>query len=106
MYPALADVDWVQTEDPSRLIRIVLHGMVGPVHLNGELFKTTAPIMPGQGTMLSDERIAEVLTFVVQTFGGQDAAVIVTAEEVKAVREKERDRQVPWTEKELLQLGD
>lgn len=99
----MAGTNWARETDPAALIRIVLHGMVGPVHVNGAVFRTSAPIMPGQGAMLPDERIAEVLTFVLQRFGERD--VTVTAEDVAKVREAEKDRAVPWTEKELLEGG-
>lgn len=100
MYPPIAGVDWVREADAERLIRVVLHGMVGPLHLNGEAFQTSAPIMPAQGAMLSDERIAEVLTFVMQRFGGRD--VTVSNEEVREVREVDENRTLPWTERELF----
>ena len=46
-YPSLESSDWV-SGDPGRLIRIVLHGLEGPITLNGEAFLSKTPIaMPG-----------------------------------------------------------
>ena len=98
VYPPLAGSDWT-SGDPERLIRVVLHGLVGPLSLNGETFQSTSgvPMPPFQG--LSNQQIAEVLSFVRERFGG--GAEPVTPEQVRGVRERERGRQVPWTANEL-----
>jgi mono/diheme cytochrome c family protein len=100
-YPPLAGTEWVRMDDPGVLIRIILHGMVGPVTVNGEVYQTSAPIMPGQGPMLPDDRIARIVGFVLNEFGDQN--VEVTEQMVRQIRDAEKDRSLPWTEKELLQ---
>ncbi|WP_075090750.1 c-type cytochrome [Verrucomicrobium spinosum] len=70
--------------------------------MNGKPFPTPAPIMPPQGT-LSDEQIANVLTYVRTAFGNTASAV--SAAEVKAVRTAEAARTSPWTEAELLKIA-
>lgn len=102
MFPPLAGSDWVSAKKPDRLIRMVIHGITGPISVNGKPFPTPAPIMPPQGT-LSDEQIANVLTYVRTAFGNTASAV--SAAEVKAVRTAEAARTAPWTEAELLKIA-
>lgn len=99
MFPPLAGTDWVNSGSPDRLIRIVLHGLMGPIKINKEPFTSAAPLMPPQGAALSDEQIAGVLTFVRQSFG--NSAGPVTSEQVKAVRDAEKARAAMWTGDEL-----
>jgi len=101
MFPPLAGSDWVMAAKPDRLIRIVLHGITGPIQLNGQPFTTPAPIMPPQGT-LSDDQIAAVLSYVRTNFGNKAGAV--TAAEVRAVREAEKARTAMWTQAELEKI--
>ena len=73
-------------------IRILLNGKEGPVGL-----------MPPLGTTLSDEQIADVLTFVRRSWGNQASAVDPAA--VADTRKQTAGRTRPWTEKELMELG-
>lgn len=102
MFPPVAGSDWVSAPKPDRLIRIVLHGFTGPITINGKPFTTPAPLMPPQGAALSDQQIADVLTYVRQSFGNK--ASIVTPEQVKAIREAEKARAAMWTEAEILKI--
>ncbi len=102
MFPPLAGSDWVKAKKADRMIRIVLHGLNGPVQVNGVPFTTPAPLMPPQGAALSDAQIADVLTYVRAEFGGGASAV--TPDEVKAIREAEKARAAMWTEAELLKI--
>jgi mono/diheme cytochrome c family protein len=104
MFPPLAESDWVSAPKPDRLIRIVLHGLMGPITINGEFFKTPAPMMPPQGAALSDEQIAQVITYIRNTWGGQPNAV--TTDEVSAIRNKEKGRSMMWTADELANIDD
>ena len=102
MFPPLADSDWVSAKKPDRMIRMVLHGFTGPVTINGKPFTTPAPLMPPQGSALSDQQIADVLTYVRDSFGGKASAV--TPDQVKAIREAEKSRTAMWTEAELKSI--
>lgn len=102
MFPPLAGSDWVTAKKPDRLIRMVLHGITGPIKINGQLFTTPAPMMPGQAT-LSDEQIANVLTYIRNSWNNQAGAV--KPEEVASIREAEKARATPWTEVELLKIS-
>ena len=67
--------------DESRLIGIVMNGFSEGVEINGDTY--TNP-MPGFGTSLKDEEIADVLTYVRNSFGNK--ASEISAEQVKALR--------------------
>ena len=78
----------VATGDPSAPVRVLLHGKQGEVGL-----------MPPLGTSLSDEQIANVLTYVRREWG--HTASPVTAAQVSAERAATADRDRPYTAAEL-----
>ncbi len=78
-FPPLAGSDYLEA-DPRRAIGIVLHGLTGPVTVNGKEFNSVMPPM----TQLSDVEVADALTYVMNSWGN-DLGVI-TAAEVAAVR--------------------
>lgn len=96
-FPPLAGSEWVQASKPDRIIRIVLNGLEGPIHVKGMTY-AAAP-MPAQRDVLSDEQIAAVLTYARQTWGNK--ASPVTTEEVKASRSATAGRTKAWTQAEL-----
>lgn len=102
MFPSLASSDWIRAPKPDRLIRIVLHGLTGPIKVNGQSFSTPAPLMPPQSS-LSDQQIADVLTYIRSNFG--NSAGVVTAAQVQAIRETEKARTGMWTEEELTGIS-
>ena len=102
MFPPVAASDWVAKPKADRLIRMVLHGFMGPITINGKPFASPAPLMPPQGAALSDDQIANVLTYVRNSFGNQAGAV--SPADVKAIRESEKARTAMWTEAEILKI--
>ena len=97
IYPPLAESDFVNG-DAATLAKIVIHGLTGPIKVRGEDFKQLAPIpMPPMG--LTDQQIADVLTYVRGQFGNKAPAVKV--DEVKAVRGATGERSTFWTADEL-----
>ncbi|HXG49130.1 MAG TPA: HEAT repeat domain-containing protein [Methylomirabilota bacterium] len=95
--PPLAGSEWVS--GPSeRLVRIVLHGMRGPVRVKGQTFELD---MPALG-VLDDEQIAAVLTYIRREWGHTFSPV--APELVKKVRAETADREAGWTEAELLRV--
>ena len=81
MNPPLIKTSWV-LGSKTVLIEQVLKGSANKIEIDGEKFHGA---MPAQ-TQLTDEQIADVLTFVRNSFGNK--ASIVTPTEVKAVRAK------------------
>ncbi len=97
IYPSIAGSDWAGG-NPERLIKMLLHGLSGPIRVNGEEFKQLAVLpMPPMG--LNDQQIADVLSYVRANFSNKAAAV--TPEQVKAVRAATNERAVFWTQDEL-----
>ena len=94
--PPLVGSDWPKGP-AARSIKIVLSGMEGPVEVAGKSYNI---VMPPQGAVLSDEKIAAALTYVRKAFAGGAGAV--TPDEVKAVRAATAQRTTPWTAEELL----
>ena len=74
--------------DKARSIRIVLRGMSGPISVNGTTYDSVMPPV----VQLTDEQVANVLTYVRNTWGNSGDAV--TPEEVAKVR---KDAPVPLT---------
>lgn len=67
------------------LIEQVLRGSSGKVEIDGDTFNNT---MPPLSSLLTDQQIADVLTYVRNNFGNNGSAV--TAGEVKVLRAKTR----------------
>ena len=78
-FPPLANTDGV-SGDKARLIDVVLHGLEGTIEVNGEIYDGVMP----PHNFLSDEELAEILTFIRQNFGNEASAV--SPEEVNEVR--------------------
>jgi mono/diheme cytochrome c family protein len=103
--PPLAGSDFVNGS-PERLIRVLLHGLQGPITVSGKTFN--GAVMPGFGRLpkspfnWSDENIARVLSYLRQAWGNSSSPI--TAETVSRIRQVTGDRE-PWTEEELVQVG-
>ena len=78
MNPPLTQTTWV-LGDKARLVKVVLNGMEGE-DIDGESY---ANIMPAFDA-LTDKQIADVLTYVRNSFGNKATAVL--APEVKTIR--------------------
>ncbi len=92
MFPNLRTSERV-LEEPEKLIRILLHGLTGPI--DGEQY---SELMPAMG-MNDDKWIASVITYMRKDYG--NIRVSIKPEEVKAIREKYEGNRLPWTLKEL-----
>lgn len=101
-FPPLAGSDWAMG-GTERNIRVVLHGLMGPIKVKGVDF-ATPNAMPPQGAVLSDQDIANVLTFVRNSWGNKGG--VVTKEMVQKVREAEKSRATPWAMAELEKFAD
>lgn len=96
--PSLVESEWVNGP-PEHLIRIVLHGLQGPVEVNGEQWNQQMPGLGGS-PVLNDERLASVLTYARRAWGNYGSAI--EPEQVAAVRQASAQRAMPWTVAELL----
>jgi len=98
VYPPLAGSEWV-SDDPERLVKVILHGLAGPISVAGQKYGTGRAVpMPAMGG-LNDQQVAAVLSYVRREFG--ESAPEISAEFVKKIRAKTADRVKPWTAEEL-----
>lgn len=79
MYPPLQNSNIV-TGDKDKLIHILLNGLEGEIEVNGDIYDG---VMPKQSN-LTDEQIANVLTYIRQNLGNK--AGEVRMEEVAKMR--------------------
>lgn len=79
-FPPLAKSDYLN-KDVNRSIRTVIHGLSGPIVVNGKKYNSA---MTPQG--LNDQQIADVLTYVYSSWGNNGTKV--TPAMVKAQRAK------------------
>ena len=98
-FPPLAGSEWVLAQSPNRIIRLVLNGGQGPMEVKGQIYGAAA--MPPWKDLLKDEDIAAVLTYVRQHKDWGNSAPPVNPDQVKAIREKIKDRTEPFTAEEL-----
>jgi len=95
VFPPLAGSEWA-TGDEAKAVRILLHGVTGPIEVAGETFNG---MMPPWGPTLKDADIAAVLTYVRSTWGNKGTPV--TAATVAKIRAATASRTTPWTAAEL-----
>ncbi len=79
-FPPLAKSDFLNA-DKNRAIGVVSHGLEGQIKVNGEMYNSTMPKIT-----LTDEEIANVLTYVYNSWDNKGGAV--TTEEVVQVKSK------------------
>jgi mono/diheme cytochrome c family protein len=89
-FPPLVGSEWLAYSE-ERLIRILLHGMQGPIKVKGVEYNGAMPAVgPGSGYNLNPEKVAAVLTYVRKEWGGIDTPV--TAAKVAEIRGKDGTR--------------
>jgi nitrite reductase (NO-forming) len=81
VFPPLAKSDYLMA-NKQRSIEIVLNGLSGAVQVNGSAYNSVMPPM----SQLNDDDIANILTYVRNSWGNQGAAVLPA--EVAALRAK------------------
>ncbi|MBX3736323.1 MAG: cytochrome c [Candidatus Didemnitutus sp.] len=97
VYPPLAGSEFVlKPEHEKHIIKIVLFGLNGPITVKGANFNNA---MTPFGSLLKDEQIAQVLTYVRSEWGNN--APEIKPEQVAAIR-AELGARGPWTVEELL----
>ncbi|QDL36328.1 c-type cytochrome [Rhodoferax sediminis] len=90
VFPPLAGSDWVAGKEAT-LIAIVLHGINGPLTVEGKPYNGAMPTFQGQ---LQDAEVAAVLTHVRSQWGNTGAPI--TADAVAAVRKDTASRTEPF----------
>ena len=101
VFPPLAGSEWVAGSE-ERLIRIVLHGLQGPVKVKRVDYMGAMPAAgPGSGFNLNADKVAAVLSYVRKEFG--NGAPPVSAQKLAEIATKEGSRG-PWTAADLEKL--
>lgn len=90
VFPPLAGSEWV-LESPERLASIPLRGIAGELTVKGVKYNG---MMPAFASQLDDAELAAVLTYIRSDWGNQADAI--TAETVAKVRERFKDKAMPW----------
>jgi mono/diheme cytochrome c family protein len=101
--PPLINATALRLDKKDMAIRILLHGMKGPVE--GKSYPSEMPSMKEN----RDRWISSVLSYARYQFGDKDKKgakgnITVSTAEVKAIRDKYADRSNPWTMDELKQI--
>ncbi len=97
-FPPLAASPYLLA-DPELPIKIVLHGIHGPIDVLGKTYNLE---MPPQGVAIVDDQIAAILTYVRSSWGNK--ASVVTPDLVKKIRAETTSRSGHWTASELVKL--
>jgi nitrite reductase (NO-forming) len=79
VFPPLAGSDFLMA-DPKRAIHIVLNGLSGEVKVNSNTYNSVMPPM----SQLNEDEVANILTYVMNSWGNQGGAV--NREDVSKVR--------------------
>jgi mono/diheme cytochrome c family protein/glucose/arabinose dehydrogenase len=93
--PPLVDSQWVEGPH-TRVVRIVLNGLKGPVDVNGSQFDLE---MPAMELVFDDDMIAALLTYIRREWDHH--ADPVSVDQVRAVRAQVKGRPSQWTAPEL-----
>jgi mono/diheme cytochrome c family protein/glucose/arabinose dehydrogenase len=96
--PPVLDSEWV-LGDPAVVPRVILHGLSGPIKVNGQPWSLE---MPPLGAALSDEQIAGVVTYLRREW--EHGATPVSPKTVADLRARHKDRTKAWTAEELNEL--
>jgi len=70
VFPPLAKSDWLAA-NPKRAVDAVLHGLSGPVKVNGQDYNSVMPPM----NQLNDDEVANILTYVLGSWGNPGGKV-------------------------------
>jgi mono/diheme cytochrome c family protein/glucose/arabinose dehydrogenase len=97
--PPLKDSEWV-TGDKEKLAMILLHGMEGPIAVNGKEYgiPEILPNMPSFST-LQNEDIAAISTYIRNSWG--NSAEAISNGTVGKIRFRTQGKITPWTSAEL-----
>lgn len=97
-FPPLDGTKWVN-EDPERLIKISLKGIMGPIEVNGKQYPGVVPMTPFE-YILKDDELAAVLTYVRNSWSNKSGAI--SAKDVAKVRKEAADQKMMYNPAELL----
>jgi mono/diheme cytochrome c family protein len=97
-FPTLVESEWVLTEGwhgDNHLIKILLHGLQGPIQVKGDTYNGAMP----PWKQLKDDQIAAILTYIRSEWGNNESPI--TAEQVAKIRAETTAQTEPYTQKAL-----
>lgn len=98
-FPPLVDTEYV-TGDEERLVKILLHGLQGPIEIKGTTYNGAMPAFGPTGAFnWSDDQISYVLTYIRQEWGHTASAI--SPEFVAGIRAATADQAAPYTADQL-----
>ncbi|MEP3836248.1 MAG: c-type cytochrome [Algibacter sp.] len=100
--PPLQNSEYV-TESSERLALVILHGLSGPIHVNGKLYELNIA-MPGLANNpdFSDKEIQSIIEYLRNAFPGK--AKNISIDKIKSLREQKPIDGLGFTEEELLKV--
>lgn len=98
-FPPLIASKWVMGS-PERLVKLILHGLYGPIEVNGKTYPGNVPMTPWKG-ILKDEEIALVANYIRNSWGNVSSTKI-TPELVGRVAKETAKRKTFYSPNELL----
>lgn len=93
-FPPLDNSDWVKG-DPVKAVAVLVHGLQGKIEVNGKPYNGMMPALAN----ITDQEIADVLTYVRQSWSNDLPAV--TLLQVQAARSKYQKQQEPLRASDL-----
>lgn len=99
--PPLVNSEWVDG-DPANLVRIIQHGLYGPVTVDGNLWNLHMPGLGASG-QFDDRKLAGVISYIRRAWGNISAPI--TESLVETVRRETDGRTLPWRAEELTQMA-
>lgn len=101
--PPLKDSEYINGSI-KRLASVILHGISGPIHVNGKLYQLNND-MPGliNNTSISDQDIIEIIRYTQNAFAKEGKGI--TLDELKKLRAKKPEGSGVFNERQLLE-GD
>jgi mono/diheme cytochrome c family protein len=102
--PPLRNSEYI-TASPKRLALILLHGLKGPINVNGKRYEFNGE-MPGiaNNPDMSDQDITDLMIYLSNAFGKSTREI--DADQVKALRTVKSKTGGAYTEEELLKINN
>jgi mono/diheme cytochrome c family protein len=101
VYPPLTGSEYVTASNVALPVRVVLHGLQGPITIKGAEYNSLMPAY-GLGIVMSDVEVAAVVTYIRSSWGNSASAV--TPEQVAQEREATKDHTGAMTAELLAPL--
>ncbi|XMO87092.1 c-type cytochrome [Algibacter sp. AS12] len=100
--PPLQNSEYV-TESSERLALVILHGLSGPIHVNGDLYDLNIA-MPGlaNNPEFTDKDIHSIIQYLRNAFPGKTKNISI--DKIKSLREQKPIDGLGFTEEELLKV--